>query len=367
MGEFDLITALARRFAVPRQPDVEVGIGDDAAVVAFGRGKRLVATVDTLTAGTHFPIGTAPAAIGHKALAVNLSDLAAMGATPRFALLALTLPSDDRTFALGIARGIDALARRHAVAVVGGDTTRGALALTITALGEIAPRRALTRASAAVGDRVYVSGTLGDAGAGLWLGGGDALADAARAVKASSKIKGTLIARARRAGKNPIVADASATTDPQAAGAKLTRSDHATLRARLDRPTPRVVLGRSLVGFASACVDVSDGLAQDLGHVLDASGVGATIDVDALPRSRAFTRLPVSEYQKRAWQLCAGDDYELAFTVPPARARRIAALSAELGLALTAIGVITAGRGLSLVDAAGQRVALSPAGWNHFR
>lgn len=321
MPEFDLIDLLARGAATPRA-DVAHGIGDDAAVLEIARGEQLVACVDTLVAGVHFPRDTRPADLGWKSLAVNLSDLAAMGAAPRFALLTMTLPTDDRVFVRAFAAGFQALARRHGVALVGGDTTRGPLSLTVQALGEVPPRRALARSAARPGDGIWVSGTLGDAAAGLAI--------------VQRRLRGVPTAAARR------------------------------LRARLDRPQPRVALGLALRGVAGACIDVSDGLAQDLGHVLRESGVGALVDVDALPLSAALRRAVADPAARRGFALSGGDDYELCFTVPARREARLPVLATTLRLPLTRIGTVVAGSGLALRDSGGRRVALSRAGHDHF-
>ncbi|HET7843384.1 MAG TPA: thiamine-phosphate kinase [Xanthomonadales bacterium] len=303
-GEFQLIDLIARATA-RRRADVALGIGDDGAVLRVPRGRELVVAVDTLVAGVHFPRDTAPADVGWKSLAVNLSDLAAMGAEPAWATLALTLPEPDAQWVRAFARGFAALAKRHGVALVGGDTTRGPLCVTVQAHGFVPPRRALRRDGARAGDAVFVSGTLGDAAAGL---------------------------------AHPRVAP---------------------LRARLDRPTPRVALGLALRGVASAAIDVSDGLAADLGHVLDASGVGAALDVDAMPASNAL-RGAVADL--RALQLGGGDDYELCFTVPAKRVDRVARIARDLRTPLTRIGTIERERGLR--DADGRTLARS--GYVHF-
>jgi thiamine-monophosphate kinase len=278
-------------------------------VLRVPRGRELVVVMDTMVEGVHFPRGTAPADVGWKSLAVNLSDLAAMAAEPAWATLALTLPQPDATWVRAFARGFAALARRHGVALVGGDTTRGRLTVTVQAHGFVPLRRALRRDGARAGDAIFVSGTLGDAAAGL--------AD-------------------RR---------------------------QATLRARLDRPTPRVALGVALRGVASAAIDVSDGLAADLGHVLDASGVGATLDVDALPTSAALRAAVPDATRRRALQVGGGDDYELCFTVPTRRFARVATIAREQRLRLTRIGTIERERGLR--DAAG--LPLERSGYTHFR
>lgn len=321
MPEFDLIDLIARRAGAVR-PDVALGIGDDAAVLDRARGEQLVACVDTLVAGVHFPLDTAPADLGWKSLAVNLSDLAAMGAAPRFALLALTLPDDDPAFVRGFGTGFDALARRHAVALVGGDTTRGPLSISVTALGALPRGAALRRAGARVGDEVWVSGTFGDAAAGLAL----------------------------LAGRIGAV----------------TPRDAKALRRRLDRPEPRVALGLALRGLASAAIDVSDGLLADLGHVLAASGVGARIERDAVPVSPALRRaVPDSESRARL-ALAGGDDYELVFTAPPSRAARVLAAAAQARTRVARIGRIEASRRLVVVDRDGRPWDPGRRGYVHF-
>lgn len=321
LDEFQAIRRLARTLRA-RRPDVALGIGDDAALVRVPAGKELVLALDTLVEDVHFPARTMSADIGWKALAVNLSDLAAMGAAPAWALLGLTLPGVRADWLDGFARGFGALARKHGVDLVGGDTTRGRLTISVQLSGTVTRGKALVRGGARPGDLIYVSGTLGDAAAGLdrALGNSAALA--------------------------PTVAKA--------------------LLARLNRPTPRVELGRALVGLASACIDVSDGLVADLGHLLAASGVGAAISVAALPASPALQRAVSDVSMRQRYQLSGGDDYELLFTVPPRRRGALERLSHRLGLKLTMIGTIARRRGLRLLDQQGRAASSGPAGWNHF-
>lgn len=319
LGEFDLIARIAARSR--SRPDVLLGIGDDAALLASPpAGEALCVCVDTLNAGVHFPAETAPFDIGWKALAVNLSDLAAMGAMPRWATLALSLPSPDPAFVDAVIDGLLSLAEQHDVALVGGDTTRGPLSLTVQAIGSVAPAQALRRDAARAGDALYVSGTLGDAAAGLAL------------------------VQGRIACGHAAVAE--------------------TLRARLDRPTPRLALGRALAGVARAGIDVSDGLLADLGHVLQASGVGAVIDLDALPASTALCALLPEAEQRGPLQLAGGDDYEL---VVGGDAERIEALPAFARGELTRIGRITAEPGFAFARGA-QPCDYAPAtrGYQHF-
>lgn len=317
-GEFGLIARIQARAG--SRPDVVLGIGDDAAVLRVPRGQELVVTTDTLVAERHFPRATAAREIGWKALAVNLSDLAAMGATPAWASLALTLPRIDIAWLDAFVGGFMALARRHGVALVGGDTTRGPLSVTVTAQGLVPRGKALRRDGARPGDAIYVSGSLGDAAAGL-----------------------------------RVVRQAAASTR----GAQV-------LRARLEHPQPRVALGLALRGVASAAIDVSDGLAQDLGHVLGASGVGAVLEVDALPASRALRAAGASTAARRRLLLAGGDDYELCFTVPPRREPRLAAIARRLRLPLTRIGTVLPAPGLALLDARARPVRLRRAGYDHF-
>ena len=315
MNEFDLIRRYFAGRGV-RRADVPLGIGDDAALLAPPAGQTLATTVDTLHSGVHFAADIPPADLGHKALAVNLSDLAAMGAEPAWATLALSLPGADEAWLGAFADGFFALAERFGVQLVGGDTTRGPLSVTVQVQGFVPADAALRRSGARSGDHVFVTGHLGDAGAGL------------------------AIEQGRLALSGP----------PAAA-----------LLARLHRPTPRIGAGLALRGLASAAIDVSDGLAQDLGHILAASGVGAVLEADVLPLSDALLASGI----ERPWRLAAaaGDDYELCFTAPA---------DADLGVAdaldcpVTRIGHITAEPGLRWRDTAGQVVEPPPRGWDHF-
>ncbi len=320
-GEFDWIDRV-RRAAGRGQRGVLLGVGDDAALLRLPAGHDLVACVDTLVAGVHFPLATDPAAIGWKSLTSNLSDLAAMGATPRWITLALTVPVLDRRWLGGFMRGLQRLARRHAVALVGGDTTRGPLSITIQALGSVPRGKALRRAGARAGDLLYVSGCLGDAAAGLAI------------------VRSTLTAA----------------------------SDHdaRVLRGRLDQPAPRVALGLALRGIATACIDVSDGFAQDLGHLLRASAVGAHVDAARLPLSPALRRLLPASAPRTQLALSGGDDYELCFSVPPRRAARVADIAKRLRLRLSCIGSVVARRGLRVDDVDGTPMRLSRTGFDHF-
>ena len=312
MREFALIEAIRARSMLTRE-DVVLGIGDDGAIVSPRPDSELVVVMDTLVAGRHFPLETAAFDVGWKSLAVNLSDLAAMGAEPAWATLALTLPKGDADWTLAFVDGFMALAREHRVALVGGDTTSGPLAVTVTAHGHVPRGKALRRDGAKPGDTIFVSGTLGDAAAGL---------------------------RAVQRGE-----------------------EHEALRERLDRPTPRVALGLALRDVATACIDVSDGLLADLRHILERSGAGAMLDVDVLPSSpalRAFASLD----ERRALQLSGGDDYELCFTVPREREAEALAAAQRCNVPLTRIGAIEATHGVRTKS--GIAIVSARAGWDHF-
>jgi thiamine-monophosphate kinase len=318
-SEFELIDLLRSRLGCDRA-DVRVGIGDDGAVLAVPAGHELVVSTDTLIAGVHFPLTTSAEDIGWKALAVNLSDLAAMGATPAWVLLALTMPSPDRAFVERFADGFGALAAQHRIALVGGDTTRGPLSIGLTAAGIVPAGRALLRSGARPGDAVFVTGTLGDAAAAL-----------------------------RRIG---------------AAARRETDADIA-LRERLDRPTPRIAAGLVLRDAASACIDVSDGLVADLGHISEQGGIGIEIAASALPASPAL--LAVCNARERTMlQATGGDDYELAFTLAAERERTILHDLAASGCGATRIGRVVEGRGVRLLDDDGREIVLERRGWEHF-
>lgn len=315
LGEFDLIRRFFTRRGVHRAETV-LGIGDDCALLRCPEAWELAVTVDTLVAGVHFLADTDPEGLGHKVLAVNLSDLAAMGAEPRWATLALTLPGVDERWLEAFARGFFRLAERYGVELVGGDTTRGPLSITVQALGWVPAGRAIRRSGARPGDRVYVSGALGSAGLGLKI-----------------RLRQTAV----------VAADAV---------------------ARLERPEPRVEAGRRLRGLAGACIDISDGLAADLGHILAASGVGATIDLDRIPSTPAVQGY-IAETGDWSLPLNAGDDYELCFTVPGGKQDELARCLAGAGSAAFEIGRIETEPGLRL-QRAGRPVRLDAAGYDHF-
>lgn len=320
LSEFTLIQ---RYFASrgPTRPDVLLGIGDDCALLTLPPGESLAVTLDLLVAGNHFLADADPEGIGHKSLAVNLSDLAAMGATAAWITLGLSLPAVDEVWLEGFCRGLFKLAERFQVQLVGGDVTRGPLTITLQAHGFVPPGLALRRNGARPGDVICVTGTLGDAALGLALarqqlhGGGD---------------------------------------------------DAVTyLRDRLERPTPRLRQGLELRGLASAAIDISDGLAQDLGHILERSGVGACVQVERLPLSPALLACTDSD-SALALALAGGDDYELCFTVPPQRLPQVQALALDWDCALTAIGVIEAGAGLRCRREDGAVYTLAQPGYDHF-
>jgi len=316
MGEFDLIERFFKRPA-QRQP---LGVGDDCALLAPAPGTQLAVSSDMLVEGRHFLPGADPRQLGHKCLAVNLSDLAACGARPLAFTLALALPAADEAWLAPFSEGLLALADAHGCELVGGDTTRGPLNLCLTVFGEVPAGQALLRSGARDGDDLYVSGTLGDARLAL------------QALRGEVTVPAPVLAAARE---------------------------------RLDRPTPRVALGLALRGLATSAIDISDGLLGDLGHVLRASGVGATVDADAAANLLA-TADAVGPELRRAYTLAGGDDYELAFTAPPAAREAVRAAAAQADTRVTRIGQIEAARGLRLVDAHGQSVPGHFASFDHF-
>lgn len=337
MAEFDLIEIIRARCAHARA-DVRLGIGDDAALLAVPAGRLLAVSMDTLVEGVHFPRDTDAYDIGWKSLAVNLSDLAAMGAQPAWATLALTLPSADRILVEEFARGFAELAQEFDVALVGGDTTQGPLSITVTVHGLVRENAALRRDAARVGDGVFVTGTLGDAAAGLRL------SIMHRADPTSSPDGLPVEGEGRAKERLPAAA---------------------YLIDRLNHPAPRVRQGLILAGRAHACIDVSDGLLADLDHICAASGVGAIVDAPRLPASSAL-RTTVDAQQRVALQLGGGDDYELCFTAP---AQVEAVLLRDLersGCAATRIGTVVAGSTVEVRDAAGTRIDVARPGWQHF-
>ena len=316
--EFALIDRHFTRAA--RRADVVLGVGDDGALLQPPAGSWLVLTTDTMVCGTHFLPTDDPEALGHKLVAVNLSDLAAMGADPAWLTLALTLPEIDHDWLAAFASGLFGLADAVGAELVGGDVTRGPLTLTLQAAGTVPAGMALRRDGARPGDGVYVSGTLGDAALAL---------------------------------------------DLRLAGASLPVPLAVPLAARLDRPSARLALGRALRGQASAAIDVSDGLLADLGHLCARSGVGAEIDLSRLPRSEAFVAAARGELDADK-PLNGGEDYELCFTLPAGQADAVSALIQAGGCPITRIGRISATPGVRCRDATGRLVAPSRAGFDHF-
>ena len=340
-AEFDLIDRIRAR--VPQRDDVILGIGDDAAVLQVPAGKQLVVATDTLNAGVHFPLGTAPADIGWKALAVNLSDLAAMGAQPAWCTLSLSLPHGDIAWLDAFLDGFLDLARQHEVALVGGDTTRGPLSISVTVHGLIDPGRLLRRDAAQVGDEVWVSGTLGDAAGALAL----------------------LLQPGAPGGDARPGADAAGSAHSPQSLSREQETRLQALRPRLDRPLPRVASGRALVGLAHAAIDLSDGLLADLAHVCRASAVAAELQLEALPASPAL-RVAFEPSQRHALQAAGGDDYELCFTAPLAARAAIERAGRDTGVALTRIGLIVAGDGVQVFDRHGHHWQPAREGYVHF-
>lgn len=317
-SEFDIIRRYFMRQSLKRE-DVITGIGDDAAVLQVPVGQELVVCMDTLVAGVHFPERTPAAAIGHKSLAVNLSDLAAMGALPAWATLSLTIPENNSIWIDEFSRAFFALADRYQLQLVGGDTTRGPLSVTVQAHGFVSKGTALTRNGAGPGDRIYVTGTLGDAGLALQL--------------------------------------------PENATNSLLQ--------KLDYPEPRIEAGRVLAGLASAVIDISDGLLADLDHLLEGGNSGASLQVDTVPRSAAFLaalRQSGSLKQSNYYQLplSAGDDYELCFTVPEKLCASVEAQFSAMSCGCTQVGIIEEAPGIRCYLDDGSRYQPAAAGYRHF-
>ena len=314
MSEFEII----RRYFTRASTSAVLGVGDDAALVrsAF----ELAVSADALVEGTHFLRGADPYLLGQKSLAVNLSDIAAMGANPRWTLLSLSLPYADEEWLEPFSRGFHEIAAKYSVELIGGDTCRGPLNIGVTIIGEVPPHKALRRDGATADDEIWVSGQLGDAA----------------------------LALAHLQERIQLEAD------------EFDRCEH-----KLNSPIPRVELGNSLVGIATAAIDISDGLIADLGHVLQRSQAGATVDVSLIPRSEVLRRRLPAPVAVRAL-LAGGDDYELCFTAPRSRRGEIAALSQALDLALTCIGRTKSGSGLRLLDEQGKPVDFEAQAFDHF-
>jgi thiamine-monophosphate kinase len=329
MGEFELIRRHFQREGHAARSPVVLGIGDDCALLQPRPGHQLAVSTDMLVEGRHFFAGVDPEALGHKALAVNLSDLAAMGARPLGFTLALALPHADEVWLAAFARGLFALADVHACPLVGGDTTRGPLNICITVMGEVRPGLAMQRSQAQVGDDLYLTGRTGEARLALELMQGSDWATQA--------------------------------CGPQAL------SQYPELRARLERPTPRLELGTLLAVLGNAvhaAIDVSDGLAGDIGHILAASGVGAEIALARLPTAPALALLP--DARRIDCLLNGGDDYELLFTAAPIARAAVDAAAKASHTPVQRIGRISAAPGLRVLDTSGHPVAVSARGFDHF-
>jgi thiamine-monophosphate kinase len=320
MTEFQLIEHYFAKRRQSRQ-DVLLGIGDDAALLQIPANQILAASSDTLIAGIHFPENTKPQDIAYKSLAVNLSDLAAMGAQPAWIMLALTLPEIKEDWLDLFYQGFFELMDEYHLALVGGDTTKGELSITLQAMGFVPENQALKRSAAKPGDGIYVTGTLGDAGLAL------------------------------RILQNQITLN--------------NISEKNFLFSRLNRPSPRINIGIALRNISHCAIDISDGLGADLNHILEASGVGARVCVDDLPVSSALTAT-VAKEEAIDLALNAGDDYELCFTVSPSQEKHLSSIIEKEGCAITRIGVIEKGRGLNLHYRDGNPYQGRVQGYQHF-
>jgi thiamine-monophosphate kinase len=314
-SEFALIDLIKQR--VKSRSDVVLGIGDDAALLTVPNDQLLVVSSDTLNAGVHFPDDTAPQDIGYKSLAVNLSDLAAMGATPAWASLAISLPSNDVPWLESFLDGFFELADEHGVQLIGGDTTQGPLSITVTIHGFVPKEQALRRDAAKLGDEIWVTGSIGDAAGGL----------------AQWKTKALQSAK---------------------------------LRHRLDRPTARVNVGLALRGIAHAAIDISDGLLADLSHILRASQHGAEIEVCRVPMSKLLLEHFPNDHERYQLQLSGGDDYELCFTAPAHQSLAIEQALADCDVVGTVIGHVVSGTELKCFDEKGEIFELGEKGFEHF-
>lgn len=314
-AEFDLI---ATYFTKPT-PNTDLGIGDDAALIRVSEGNQLAISTDMSVVGTHFYANCSPIEIGWKSLAVNISDMAAMGATPKWMTLAIALPEQDSAWLSAFAQGFFACAHEFGVELIGGDTTRGPLNIAVQIMGEVPIGKSLLRSGAQVDDDIWVSGFLGSAALGL--------AQLQHNIELPTDVASICL-------------------------------------GALHHPQPRLALGLALIDIANSCIDISDGLAGDLGHILRASGVGAELDLQALPCIPYMsTALDLPMMQQAI--LAGGDDYELCFTAPQAHSTHIQSIAQSLGLPLTRIGRVTLGSGL-LVRYRGQTVSLASEGYDHF-
>jgi len=318
LSEFSLIQRYFEQLSTQRK-DVLLGIGDDCALLQCPAEHVIAVSIDTLVENIHFFADVDPEHLGYKSLAVGLSDLAAMGAQPAWFTLALTLPEVNGNWLKGFSQGLAKLAKKHNIQLVGGDTTRGPLTISIQVHGFVPPEKALRRSGAQIGDLIYVTGTLGDAGAALQL----------------------------QLQKWNNVA--------------LNVEDKAYLRQRLEQPTPRLEIGQQLAGLASAAIDISDGLLSDLGHILDKSAVGAILDLAKLPLSLAMSKVDRKTAERFALQ--SGDDYELCFTVPP---QYVSEIEQRFKDQCTFIGTITDDDGIYFIDDNDALIALKGTGYDHF-
>ena len=318
LSEFSLIDDYIAISATTR-PDVRIGVGDDCAVLEVPSGRSLAVSMDTLVVGRHFTDGADAVNLGHKVLAVNLSDLAAMGAEPAWAMLSLTMPAADVLWVQEFMQGFLALADRFGVQLVGGDTTRGPLSITVQIHGFVDPRQMMRRNGAQPDDLIYVTGSLGDAGLAL---------------------------RLQQAGR-------------------LDRTHHQQLLQRLDSPTPRITEGMQLASIATAAIDLSDGLIGDLGHIVQQSNCGATIELQRLPCSAAVKEV-IAKSNEWSLPLSSGDDYELCFTIPANKQQQLQQLAATLDCPLTRIGVIEQQQGIRCINAEGAEIDIE-SGYDHFR
>lgn len=321
MSEFDLI----QRYFTRATPGTVLGVGDDAALLSVGDGMQLAVSTDMLVCDTHFFPDADPLLLGYKTLAVNLSDMAAMGATPRWATLALSLPSANEDWLEKFSRGFFTLAQQYGVELVGGDTTRGSLNLSVTIMGEVAAGVALRRDGAQAGDDIWVSGALGEAALAL------------------AHLRERIV---------------------------LPQEIFAACSVRLHQPQPRIALGLALRGVARSAIDISDGLLADLGHILERSRVAAEVQFDALPMSHFLRSLCLSNSaEEKIVQRCVlagGDDYELCFTAPVTHRSGIESISATLALPLTRIGKIVQGGGCTVYAADGNKMQIKEPGYDHF-
>lgn len=320
-SEFSLIQHYFEKLTLSRE-DVMLGIGDDCALLQCPADHVLAVSVDTLVEGIHFFADVDPQTLGHKSLAVSLSDLAAMGAKPAWFTLALTLPEINETWLQGFSQGLALLAKQHNIQLVGGDTTRGPLAISIQVHGLVKPEQAIKRSGAKLGDMIYVTGTLGDAGAALQL-----------------KLN-------------------------QWHDESLTPEDQDYLQQRLEQPTPRLQIGEDLIGIASSAIDISDGLLADLGHILNKSQLGARLDLSKLPISPVLSKISRNMAENLALE--SGDDYELCFTVPP---QHFAEMEQRFSGMCTRIGMITDDKGIYFIGDNDElrNLNTTKAGYDHFK